>query len=183
MTHNTHSSPDAPRTPPADSPDEGAGDQAVGDLLRIDQVSEQTGLTKRTLRYYEEIGLLPPPPRTEGNYRLYSLSDVDHLLRIKRMRDLLGASLAEIKDMVAAEEQRESARTHYQQTSDPQTRLEILDEAERLTRRQLELVEEKLAGLEEMRSAIRARMQKYSERRAELESQLREDQSSGQGLS
>lgn len=180
MKNDVHLGQDAPGAL-ADSAGEHPGEESADDLLRIDQVSEQTGLTKRTLRYYEEIGLLAPPLRTEGNYRLYSLSDVDHLMRIKRMRDLLGASLAEIKEMVAAEEQRESTRTHYRQTSDPQARLGLLDDAARLARRQLDLVEEKMAGLEEMRSALQARLQKYEEHRAELEARLREDQSSGQG--
>ena len=56
--------------------------------LRIEQVSARTGLTKRTLRYYEEIGLLAPPTRTEGGYRLYSQDDIQHLERIKRLKDV-----------------------------------------------------------------------------------------------
>ncbi len=56
----------------------------------IEQVATRTGLTKRTLRYYEEVGLLPPTGRTEGNYRRYSESDVQRLERIKELRDLLG---------------------------------------------------------------------------------------------
>src|SRR5262245_6733769 len=84
--------------------DEQSGGALHGDeLQRIEQVAARTGLTKRTLRYYEEIGLLPPPTRTEGGYRLYTPADVAHLERIKRMRELLGASLAEIREMVAAE--------------------------------------------------------------------------------
>lgn len=160
------------------SPEAGAGDLGAQDadgLLRIDQVSEMTGLTKRTLRYYEELGLLSPPARTEGNYRLYTRDDVDHLRRIKRMRDLLGASLADIKEMVAAEEQRESTRTHYRQTSDPEERLRLIEEGEALARRQLDLVEEKMGGLEEMRAAIRARLQTYAVRRAELLARLRDE--------
>ena len=69
---------------------------------RIEQVAARTGLTKRTLRYYEEIGLLPPPTRTEGGYRLYSEADVQQLERIKRLKDLLGFSLAEIREIADA---------------------------------------------------------------------------------
>ena len=77
---------------------------------RIEQVAARTGLTKRTLRYYEEIGLLPSPTRTEGGYRLYSEADVQQLERIKRLKDLLGFSLAEIREMADAEEQRQHVR-------------------------------------------------------------------------
>src|SRR5215469_3736762 len=45
----------------------------------IEHVATRTGLTKRTLRYYEEVGLLPPAERTEGNYRRYSEADVQRL--------------------------------------------------------------------------------------------------------
>src|ERR1700722_15332632 len=66
----------------------------------IEQVAAQTGLTKRTLRYYEEMGLLPPTGRTEGNYRRYSDEDIHRLEHIKKLRDLLGFSLADIRAML-----------------------------------------------------------------------------------
>src|SRR5215813_2115182 len=142
-----------------------SGDQTKGEaqgdeLLRIEQVAARIGLTKRTLRYYEEIGLLSPPTRTEGGYRLYSAADVAHLERIKRMRELLGASLAEIRDMVAAEEEREQVRAAWERETDPQTRLEWLDRAGALVRQQLRLVEEKLTGLEEMHATLLARLER-----------------------
>lgn len=62
--------------------------------LKIGQVAEKTGLTPKTIRYYEEIELLPPPPRTEGGYRIYSEDDVRRLLFITKARRL-GLSLAE----------------------------------------------------------------------------------------
>jgi hypothetical protein len=62
-------------------------------FLRIDEVARRTKLTKRTLRYYEELGLLEPAQRSDGNYRLYSESDVRTLEHIKAMRDLLGLEL------------------------------------------------------------------------------------------
>jgi MerR family transcriptional regulator, repressor of the yfmOP operon len=138
------------------------------DWLRIDQVAERTGLTKRALRYYEEIGLLDPPTRTEGNYRLYSEADVAHIARIRRMRELLGASLAEIKEMVAVEEAREQVKAEWDRDPDPRARLERLARADALVRRQLALVDEKLAGLQEMRETLLARLVRYTERRADL---------------
>jgi DNA-binding transcriptional MerR regulator len=152
---------------------EQTGGEPQGDeLLRIEQVAARTGLTKRTLRYYEEIGLLPPPTRTEGGYRLYTPADVTHLERIKRMRELLGASLAEIREMVAAEEEREQVRAAWERETDPQARLEWLHRAEALARQQLRLVEEKLVGLQEMRTTLLARLERQARRREELRLQL-----------
>src|SRR3989304_3948597 len=71
--------------------------------LQIGEVAERTGLTQRTLRFYEEKGLLKPPTRMEGGFRLYSEADVQRLQQIKRLQQLLGFSLAEIKEMVDAE--------------------------------------------------------------------------------
>ena len=150
-----------------------AGTGATGEeYQRIEQVAARTGLTKRTLRYYEEIGLLPAPTRTEGGYRLYSEQDVQHLLRIKRLRDLLGFSLAEIREIAELEEYRERAKAAWEQSTDPQTRLDALDRAEEVTRRHLNMVAEKLAGLEEMRHALNERMGRYKQTRSELRAQL-----------
>jgi DNA-binding transcriptional MerR regulator len=139
---------------------------------RIEQVAARTGLTKRTLRYYEEIGLLPSPTRTEGGYRLYSEADVQQLVRIKRLKDLLGFSLAEIRELADAEEQREHVRAAWRQETDPHTRMSWLDRSEELTRRQLRLVEEKLTGLQEMQSNLTARLGRLDALRADLREQI-----------
>lgn len=157
--------------------DDKTSEQRVDDDVsyqRIEQVAARTGLTKRTLRYYEEIGLLPPPTRTEGGYRLYSEADVQQLERIKRLKDLLGFSLAEIREMADAEEQRQHVREAWRQETDPRTRLEWLDRSEELTRRQLQLVEEKLAGLQEMQAHLNARLERFETLRADLREQLEE---------
>jgi DNA-binding transcriptional MerR regulator len=155
----------------ADAPVEAGGDG----FSRIEQVAARTGLTKRTLRYYEEIGLLAPPTRTEGGYRLYSEADVQHLQRIKRLRDLLGFSLAEIREIAQAEEQREQVKAAYAAETDPRTRIAWLERAQELTRQQLALVEEKLAGLQEMQANLTGRLEAQERRHAELVAQLEED--------
>jgi DNA-binding transcriptional MerR regulator len=143
--------------------------QPVEDYLRIEQVAARTSLTKRTLRYYEEIGLLEPPTRTEGGYRLYSEQDVQRLLRIKRLRDLMGFSLSQIREYVRSEEEREQVRQAWHRESDPHARLAWLERSDELLRVQLRLVEEKLAGLEEMRASIRQRLEAIAGLRAELQ--------------
>jgi DNA-binding transcriptional MerR regulator len=146
---------------------------------RIEQVAARTGLTKRTLRYYEEIGLLAPPTRTEGGYRLYSEADVAQLERIKRLRDLLGFSLAEIREIAQAEEQQAQVRAAWANEHDPRTRLVWLEKIEALTRRQLELVEEKIAGLHEMRTNVQHRLEGHRRKRAELNAEIERERAGG----
>ncbi len=63
--------------------------------MRIGEVARRTGLTTRTLRHYDDLGLLVPSGRTEGDYRLYSLDDVNRLLAIQHLKSL-GLGLHEI---------------------------------------------------------------------------------------
>lgn len=160
---------------PVEDKTSGKGPEDVVSYQRIEQVAARTGLTKRTLRYYEEIGLLPAPTRTEGGYRLYSEADVQQLERIKRLKGLLGFSLAEIREMAVAEEQREQVRAAWRQETDPHSRLAWLDRSEELVLSQLRLVEEKLAGLQEMQANLQARLDRYAQLRADLHRQLEEN--------
>jgi len=66
----------------------------IGDLARI------TGLSIKTIRYYERRGLLEQPPRTEGGYRLYGPEEVARLRFVQRAK-LLGLTLEEIRELVA----------------------------------------------------------------------------------
>ncbi|WP_343313033.1 helix-turn-helix domain-containing protein [Brucella sp. BE17] len=56
--------------------------------IAIGEASKTSGVKVPTIRYYEQIGLLPAPPRTEGNRRLYDKSDIQRLLFIRHARDL-----------------------------------------------------------------------------------------------
>jgi DNA-binding transcriptional MerR regulator len=134
----------------------------------IEQVATRTGLTKRTLRYYEEVGLLPPTGRTEGNYRRYSESDVERLERIKELRDLLGFSLGEIRELLRAEEERGQIRVAYQQETETPVKIAQLDRADELIREQLHLIEQRFIGLEQMRTSLLVRLERHAEIRNEL---------------
>jgi DNA-binding transcriptional MerR regulator len=68
-------------------------------LLRIGKVAERTGLSLRTVRYYEETGLVVPSGRTEGGFRLYSEADVARLVAVKEMKPL-GLTLEEMSDLL-----------------------------------------------------------------------------------
>jgi DNA-binding transcriptional MerR regulator len=69
--------------------------------LRIGEVAERVGLSLRSVRFYEEAGLLTPDGRTEGGFRLYTESQVERLLLIKRMKPL-GFSVAQMSELLTA---------------------------------------------------------------------------------
>lgn len=145
------------------------GDDPAETYMRIQEVSDRTGLSKRAIRYYEELGLLEHAHRSVGNYRLYSMNDVALLRRIKEMRELLGLDLDSILKMVESELERQEARSRfYNPEAAPATRLGALDDAERVTREQLRLIEERVEALNTMGQSLRERLAIYKERRAEI---------------
>src|SRR6476620_3486444 len=86
-------------------------------LLRITEVAAETGLTTRAIRYYEEVGLLEPAARSEGDYRLYDASVLDRLRFIRNLRDDAGFSLAQIGQLLEDKAARERNRERLRQTS------------------------------------------------------------------
>lgn len=63
-------------------------EMAEAPVHRIGEVAEVVGLSLRTIRYYEETGLVPPSGRSAGGFRLYTDADIDRLLLIKQMKPL-----------------------------------------------------------------------------------------------
>jgi DNA-binding transcriptional MerR regulator len=130
---------------------------AVPRLLRINEVAAETGLTTRAIRYYEEIGLLEPAARSDGDYRLYDASDLDRLAFIRSLRDDAGFSLAQIGQLLEDETARERNRERYRTTGDPAERRAILVDARERVERQIEILEAKAARLATMIDEARAR--------------------------
>ena len=102
------------------------------------------------MRYYEELGLLTPAARSEGDYRLYDATDVERLRFIKGLRDDAGFSLAEIAQLLEDEAARERGHEAYHATTDPSERLRIL--RDRVTRfeHQIEMLRTKIDRLQAM---------------------------------
>ena len=73
------------------------------EILPIGKVAEASGVKVPTIRYYEQIGLLPTPVRTEGNRRTYDRSDLDRLTFIRHSREL-GFDLSEIRTLLALQD-------------------------------------------------------------------------------
>lgn len=137
--------------------------------LQIGEVAERTGVTQRTLRFYEEKGLLKPPTRLEGGFRLYSEDDVQRVEQIKRLQTLLGFTLADIKEMVEAEEIKTQLRAEYRREADVSDRRAKIAKALEVTERQVAVIDQKLQSLQEMKAHLEERIAKYRGWLAQLE--------------
>ena len=126
---------------------------------RIGEVAERAGVTTRTIRYYEELGLLGRAAERKGAHRLYREADVSRLQELIRLRDLLGLSLDELVALAEAEEGRAALRGRWAESASDTERLRIVEQAIPLVERQLELV--------------RNRQQKLGEFADELSDKLR----------
>jgi DNA-binding transcriptional MerR regulator len=140
--------------------------------LRIGDLAARVGTTPRTIRYYEELGLLRTKARREaGQHRLYTEDDVERLRELLRLRDLLGVSLEELRELIEAEDARAALRQEFQRVEDPGRRREILDEAIGYLDRQLVLVRRRQAELSTLESELTARRRRARQRLARLSEQ------------
>ncbi|MBS1676805.1 MAG: MerR family transcriptional regulator [Actinobacteria bacterium] len=137
--------------------------------LRIGDVAKLAGVTPRTIRYYEEIGLLPAPDAREpGAHRTYAPGAVERLTELIRLKNLLGVTLDGLKDLVEAEDNRAAMRREWHEgVEDPVRRREIMETLDDHARRQLELVRAR-------RDEIAALETELLERRARIRRRLRE---------
>jgi len=138
--------------------------------LRIGEVARRTGTTPRTIRYYEEIGLLAPAPdRPSGSHRVYGEDDVERLREVLRLKDLLGLSLEELGEVATAESARAALRREWHEGDpEPRRRAQILEKAAGYVDRQLELVRRRKRELEELERNLTASRRRLDRRRREL---------------
>lgn len=141
--------------------------------LQIGEVAERTGVTQRTLRFYEERGLLKPPTRLDGGFRLYSEDDVLRVEQIKRLQGLLGFTLADIKDMVEAEEVKSQIKATYRKDAEISERRDKLRKAKEVTVGQVAVIDQKLAALHDMKSHLEEKLDQYDTWLQHLEEQSR----------
>jgi DNA-binding transcriptional MerR regulator len=142
---------------------------ATEQKLRIGEVAELTGTTPRTIRYYEEIGLLPGAGARElGKHRCYSQADVDRVREIIRLRDLLGLSLEELSKLLEAEAARAEIRREYEKSEDPGTRARLLRGALGHIETQLELVKRRRHELVELERELVGKRRSVTRRLAQL---------------
>jgi DNA-binding transcriptional MerR regulator len=139
--------------------------------LRIGEVAELTGTTPRTIRYYEEIGLLPATDaREQGKHRVYSEAEVERIREIVKLRDLLGLSLEQLSKLLDAETARAELRREYRQTDEPGERARILGQSLEHIGTQLQLVCERRAELDKLERELRERQDHVRRVLAEIDS-------------
>ena len=136
--------------------------------MRIGDVARLVGTTTRTIRYYEEVGLLTSADRRPGSHRAHTEADVERLREILRLKDLLGVSIDQLRELVAAEDARAALRAEFHRTADPQRREALLQEALGHLDRQLELVRARRRDLDALESDLAERRRRVKRRLREL---------------
>jgi DNA-binding transcriptional MerR regulator len=143
--------------------------QAEERRYRIGEVAERAGVTTRTIRYYEEFGLLGAGKRTKGAHRFYTEADITRLEELIRLRDLLGLTLDELVELAEAEEARAALRNRWAESASDDERVRIVDAAISLAERQLELVQARQQRLSEFADELVEKLRSIHERKAELD--------------
>jgi DNA-binding transcriptional MerR regulator len=136
---------------------------------RIGEVARRVGVTTRTIRYYEEFGLLGTAGRTKGAHRLYTEADITRLEELIRLRDLLGLSLEELVALAEAEEARAAPRNQWAASASDSERARIVNAAVPVIERQLELVRGRQRRLSEFAEELSEKLRSLHRRQAELE--------------
>jgi len=141
---------------------------ATADRLRIGEVAELVGITPRTIRYYEELGLLGCEGRGKGRHRTFSQADVSRLKELIRFRDLLGLRLDELTMLADAEQLRAVLREQWDGHPTDEERIAILKQADELARQQLVLVKAHRRKLDEFAAELEQKLKLIAKRRREL---------------
>ncbi len=161
-------------TPVEARPDPGPGPEAEAPGLRIGDVAARAGVSTRTLRYYEELGLLRPSGYTPGGERRYQTEDIEALERILELRDVLGMNLDDIRAFLGSEDRLDELRTAYRARKGQGTRAAreqqrvILTEALAVYRTLTEQLEAKLARMEAFATELAGRAERCAELLDEL---------------
>ena len=153
---------------------EPAGDEPAEAGIRISDAATRAGVSARTLRYYEELGLLSPSLYTAGGERRYTSGDLAHLQRILELREVLGMNLDDIRDFMSLETRLDELRATYRATkgaTSTKARAEqkaTLQEALVLNESLAQQISAKLARMD----GFRAKLVSDAERCRELLSEL-----------
>jgi len=125
--------------------------------LRIGELATRTGLTAPTIRYYEQIGLLPGGPRPRRSHRIYTETDVERLELLRRLRDLLGVSLEELHEIAAAEETILALPARLEHATSAADRMQLVDEALQQADAVLNQVRQRTAELAQLEQMLTER--------------------------
>jgi DNA-binding transcriptional MerR regulator len=147
--------------------------QSAEQRLRIGDVAQAAGVTARTVRYYEELGLLGGSDargdRAKGSHRLFSDADVERLRELIRLRDLLGLSLEELTELAEAAELQRYLRNQWAASTGDDERADIVRAGIPNVQRQLDLVRTRQRHLAEFADELAQKLERMQAILAELE--------------
>ncbi|UIR31749.1 MerR family transcriptional regulator [Priestia flexa] len=132
-------------------------------MYKIDEVTKMTGLTKRAVRYYEEIGLILPPSRTKGNVRLYTEDEVSELKKVAEAKEVLGFSLQELQEFMSLK------RTIEQAKRDQNVSAQDVLEIENMIHTQMEMIMYKVDKMMTFKEELEAMHQRATDIRKRKE--------------
>ena len=154
-------------------PVEDYGDSSGSDhTLRIGEVAKLCGVTTRTLRYWEEIGLVAPSEQRHGSERVYADSEVERARRIRELQALMGFSLAEIRVVLETEDTVDRLRDAYKVKARPELRRKLLANAIDANDALVARLDDTLARVKDFRDERVAKATRLRARAAELDDEI-----------
>jgi DNA-binding transcriptional MerR regulator len=136
--------------------------------VRIGEAARRARVTTRTLRYYQEVGLLQPSGATPGGNRLYSVADVERLRRILELRDVMGFDLERIRLFLRSEDRLAELRAEAERGPSTTRRAEMVAEAFHLNQLMQAEIAEKQGVLTGVLAELRAKAVRYHEIAGEI---------------
>jgi MerR family transcriptional regulator, repressor of the yfmOP operon len=136
--------------------------------LRIGEAASHAGVSTRTLRYYQELGLLTPAGTTSGGARRYSDADVARVQRIRDLRDLVGFDLTEVGAVLSAEDRLAVIRREWFEEQTPRRRQDLIEECIVINQQLQDAVRSKMGSLLDFLAGLEERAEAYRGRLAEL---------------
>jgi DNA-binding transcriptional MerR regulator len=136
-----------------------AGDQAKIDsgCHKIRDVAKEFNLTLRTLRYYEEIGLISPLYHNQGSERVYDDDELIKIIKIKEMQDLLGFKLTEIKEILDTESKFDQLKTEFHSAKDDMQKISILQNALKTNKELTQDIDKRILKLKKYKTELHER--------------------------
>lgn len=125
--------------------------------MQIGEVAARTELSLRTIRHYEETGLVIPSARSQGGFRLYTEADVARLMVIRRMKPL-GFSLDEMRDLLDITDRLDAATGDDLPDGRREELLERLRDFDRAAKKRVEDLRTQLSRAEEFAATLAARL-------------------------
>jgi DNA-binding transcriptional MerR regulator len=144
-------------------------DGVTDERYRIGEAARMAGVSTRTLRYYQELGLVHPAASSPGGNRLYSEVEVVRLRRIIELREVMGLDLGRIGEILRSEDRLDEIRAEAAKGPTSRRRHELILEALELNAHMQEQVAEKLTALQSYLDDLTATAARYRGLLAELD--------------